>query len=54
MNRSFWNHGRTFLAGAVVALALVAGVALVPHLGLLPVALAVVVRAKDGILLSTN
>src|SRR5215468_11284164 len=28
----FWSHGRTFLAGAVVALALVAGVALAPHL----------------------
>ncbi len=32
MNR-FWNHGRTFLAGALVALALVTGVALAPHLG---------------------
>ena len=31
--KRFWNHGRTFLAGAVVALALVAGVALAPHIG---------------------
>src|SRR5262245_47381169 len=32
MNR-LWNHSRTFLAGALVALALVTGIALGPHLG---------------------
>ncbi|HXJ77917.1 MAG TPA: DegQ family serine endoprotease [Candidatus Methylomirabilis sp.] len=33
MNRSFWSHARTMLAGALIALALVAGIALGPHLG---------------------
>jgi serine protease Do len=33
MSRSLWSHARTMLTGAVIVLALVAGIALGPHLG---------------------
>jgi len=33
MSHSFWSHARTLLAGALITLALVAGIALGPHLG---------------------
>ena len=33
MSRSFWSHASTLLAGALIALALLAGVGLGPHLG---------------------